>query len=106
MISHFGTGFTYRLPGETITRGCACGDRSNCFGCETYEKYKQYAPPPATNFDRIHRMPLEEFAEFASDLSCHPAATRESCLLHFDGQSRNCVECWLDWLRYTAEERT
>ena len=106
-IGRFGTGFTYRLPGETIWRGCACGDRRNCFGCETYEKYKRYAPPPVTNFDRIRSMsPLELAVWIAENCGCGDWCMHErsgACANSPKDAGHCCIDVWEDWLDAPVE---
>ena len=77
--------FNYTIPGSTINSGCVC-TRENCFGCETYEKFKEFALPLRTNFDRIiheftlplrtnfdriiHKTPYE-LSEWLADILTH-----------------------------------
>ena len=105
-MSVFGTGFNYKIPGSSINSGCACA-RENCFGCETYEKYKEFAIPPRTNYDRIiHKTPYE-LSEWLADILTHcdnkepGAECHDSCPLYKccnDGPDN--IE---DWLNAPAE---
>lgn len=60
-------------------------------------KYRQKAKT-LTHYDQICEMSVEEMAEWAAELSCHPAANRETCIDH----DRDCEDCWLDWLKDEA----
>jgi hypothetical protein len=59
-------------------------------------------PKPITNADRIRAMTDEELAEFfpttASEFSCPPSSTNESCR-NVGGWFKGCPKCWLDWLK-------
>ena len=51
------------------------------------------------NADRIRAMSDEELADYFSELSCWPNASRDVC----KGVA-NCEKCWLDWLRQEVSE--
>ena len=57
---------------------------------------------PQTNADRIRSMTDEELAEFfpttASEFSCPPNSTNESCQ-NAGGWFNGCPKCWIDWLK-------
>ena len=56
-------------------------------------------PKPITNADRIRAMTDEELADYFSELSCWPNASRKDCR----GMA-NCMDCWLDWLKQGAND--
>lgn len=60
-----------------------------------------------SNADRIRAMSDEELAEFfpatASEFSCPPNSTNESCR-NAGGWFNGCPKCWLDWLRQEVND--
>ena len=62
---------------------------------------------PWTNGDAIRDMTDEELAEFfpttASEFSCPPGSTNESCR-NAGGWFNGCPKCWLDWLRQEVND--
>ena len=67
---------------------------------DDYDFLVQYEPPqPKTNADRIRDMTDEELADYFSELSCWPNASRKDCR----GMA-NCMDCWLDWLKQVAND--
>lgn len=61
--------------------------------------YKEAKPKRITNADRIRAMTDEELADYFSELSCWPHASKEVCR----GMA-NCMDCWLGWLKEEVKE--
>ena len=67
------------------------------------DEQKKKAPVPVvTNFDKIHDMGAEGFAEWL--VSIHP----EDCPFEANGDACTytwtCQQCWIDWLKSPTED--
>lgn len=80
-----------------------------------YPPYLDYPKPykTMTNADRLRAMSDEELAEFyGNDVdACPPGRDSGKCIdeLYAHGEEpypsvKQCMECWLDWLRQEAQE--
>lgn len=75
-------------------------DAANCFQDALEAKWKlesQRKVKPKTNSDRIRAMTDEELAEYLSEV--HYCPTTSPC-----DPTKNCNDCWAEWLRSPVEE--